>query len=479
MSIYRKLEEFIVEEDGIATVWAVFWFGLCLSISGLAIDTTNAWKVKQILQTTADISAHAGALELGTVGNDSIVAVVRSASNNYASINMNPARYGDVLADSDIKVGYWDNDEKIFTELTAGSVEPATAVRVVTRQDGTTTTGVGTFFLRFIGFKEFTVAATATVQRFVGRCEGDGIFTSGENNASAQQIFKDGFCMHGETKLNFAQKNIFEPGTVASTPVLENCGPSPTSCTNEHNPGIEAALRSISYPNNKVTKIETYIAELQFANSEYQPEYIDQTQSIVRVNAKDFDASSIETGRIYVVNCSSGQNLDLGVSVNDSGNNGNSNGKGKGKGNSGDDIGVTSLIKSEFVLIGLDCDFVFDPSIRYEDAVFATTSTSRQSISGAAGVVLGKDDGCTPGGEVVAITAGSVHFSAKLEAYDVEFIIREDLHLASNGNADSTHIGSSFYVGGNARVTSKHTFAGCNGATAPSFDLRYSWRIVS
>lgn len=137
------------------------------------------------------------------------------------------------------------------------------------------------------------------------------------------------------------------------------------------------------------------------------------------------------------------------------------------------------MLKSKFVLVGLGCDFVFDSSIRYEDAIFATTATGSKSISGSAGVVLGRDDGCSQGGEVVAITAGSVHFSAKLEAYDVEFIIRDDLHLASNGNAENIHTGSNFYVGGDVRITSQHTFAGCNGATVPPFDLKYSWRIVA
>ena len=60
-----------------------------------------------------------------------------------------------------------------------------------------------------------------------------------------------------------------------------------------------------------------------------------------------------------------------------------------------------------FVLVGIGCDFVFDSSIIYEDATFVTNATGRQTVSGAAGVVLGKNDGCTQGGEVVVITQQS------------------------------------------------------------------------
>jgi len=482
--VFRTMSRFSKNEDGIATVWSLFWLVLCLAISGIAVDTTNAWKTQQILQSTADVAAHAGALELGTVGNDSIIEVVREASNHYASLNVNSGRYGDILVDDDIQVGYWDNDAKTFTEMDAGSIQTPNAVRATTRRDGVASASVGTFFLRFVGFNEFTISTSAVVQRFVPQCEGDGIFANGENNSSAQQTFIDRFCMHGEKGITFAQRNTFEEGTIASTPNLDNCGPSFKSCTDAHNPGIEDALRAASNPNGKVAKIETYIAELQNRHSDYQPKYIDQNLPIIYLTANDFDASTIQARRIYVVSCNSGQNLNLSAP---SGGNENGNGKGKEKGNSNGNGGGNSghdeddgpLVKSEFVLVGLGCDFVFDSSISYEDATFATTATGNQTFSGSAGVILGKNDGCTQGGEVVAITTGSVHFSAKLEAYDVEFIIRDDLHLASNGNAESVHSGSNFYVGGDVRITSQHTFAGCNGKTIPPFDTKYSWRLVA
>ena len=168
-SLIRNTKRFIRNEDGIATAWAIGWLILCFSIAGLSIDATNAWKVKQILQTTADMASHAGGLELGTVGNDSIKAAVTISANQYASNNMRPARYGDVLVDSDILVGYWDGENKIFTEMVPGDVDIPNAVNVTTRQDGVNSSKVGTFFLRFVGFDAFTVATTSTVESFVSQ----------------------------------------------------------------------------------------------------------------------------------------------------------------------------------------------------------------------------------------------------------------------------------------------------------------------
>ena len=56
-----KLKSFSKDENGIVTVWAIFWMIICFALSGLAIDVTNAWKAHAILQSTADSAALAGA----------------------------------------------------------------------------------------------------------------------------------------------------------------------------------------------------------------------------------------------------------------------------------------------------------------------------------------------------------------------------------------------------------------------------------
>lgn len=468
-----NVTKFLRNEDGIATVWAIGWLILCFSIAGLSIDVTNAWKIKQILQSTADVSAHAGGLELGTVGNSKIEAAVIVAANEYATKNMHVGRYGDVLVDNDIKVGTWNQDTKVFTPLQSGSATIPNAVRVVTRQDGINSSRVGTFFLRFIGFDAFTVDAAATVEKFVSQCERDGLIAAGEVKLSTQQAFLDKYCVHGENGIDLSQDNYFELGTTASMEDLSNCGPSEVHCENEHNDGIEEALRQNSMTFGKVARIPTTIANLKNPSWADQPDYI-TNMSVNRIsNARNFDAAlDLEPNAVNIIRCSPGQNVSLGNAAFL-----NNNGNGK---NNGDDTIPPDILMKEIVIIGDGCDFGFDSTIRYEDAIIATTATGRQTFSGSADVTLGKDDGCDVGGEVALITAGDVNFAAKLDAYDVEMIVAGDVHLASRANhGDSIHVGTNVIAGGDIQVTTKHQFQGCaKDSNKPTVDIKYTLRFV-
>lgn len=203
----EKLQSFSKDEDGIATVWAMFWLILCFALSGLAIDATNAWKVQQFLQSTADASALAGSIELLTVDNSSIEATVEVEANRFATLNMNTARFGDVLFDQDVIVGYWNEGARTFTPMAVGDTAPVDAVRTITRQNDVQNHAVGTFFLRFIGFEKFTIATAATAKIFTAKCHFDGIIAQGTVKLSTKQQFLDEYCVHGELGIDISQDN--------------------------------------------------------------------------------------------------------------------------------------------------------------------------------------------------------------------------------------------------------------------------------
>jgi len=402
------------------------------------------------------VAAHAGALELGTVGNAQIEAAVIVSANEYAAKNMNVARYGDVLVDNDIQTGYWNSATRIFTELTAGDVSPPNAVRVTTRQDGVNSSKVGTFFLRFVGFDAFTVATSATVERFVSKCEKDGLFAMGAVNMSTQETFLDDFCVHGEGGVKVAQQNFFELGTVVSMANLDDCGPSSGSCTNGANPGIEEALRQYSMTFGKIARIPTGIQELQDPNSKLMPKYITSTVVNTIVNPRSFDvATDLVAGAVNIITCNrAGGRLSLGSSSD------------------------PGFLISNMVIVGKGCKFTFDDSVSVEDTIIATDATGNGTFAVSSGVTLGRNDGCTQGGEVVLISAGNVNFSAKLSMYDVEMIVAGNVGMASNANNMGINEGTSIWAGGDIKVTTKHTFSGCNGATNPTFDVKYTLRYV-
>jgi Flp pilus assembly protein TadG len=470
----QQTKRFIRNDDGIATAWAIGWLILCFSIAGLSIDATNAWKVKQILQSTADVAAHAGGLELGTVGNASIKEAVTISANQYASNNMRPARYGDVLVDTDILVGYWDGENKIFTEMVSGDVDIPNAVSVTTRQDGVNSSKVGTFFLRFIGFDAFTVATTSTVESFVSQCEQDGLIARGSVKMSTQQSFLGDFCVYGLSGIDASDQNYFAEGTTAGMLNLDDCGPLPENCTNEYNPGIEEALRQSNMTFGKIDRIAVNIGKLQDPLSDMIPWYIDRTQEVIEIDPKNFDIQTeFISGRIHVVKCTSpGQNVNLGGLANIANNGGNNTDTGAYT------IGQ-SILKSKMVIVGDNCDFDFDESVRFEDAYIATTATGQQTFSGSANVQLGENDGCDEGGEVTLITAGDVNFAAKLDAYDLEIVAAGDVGFASHANdGDSIHKGTNVWAGGDIRVTTKHTFEPCGLGGDTDYEQKFTLRYV-
>lgn len=464
---------FIRNEDGIATAWAIGWLILCFSIAGLSIDATNAWKVKQILQSTADAAAHSGGLELGTVGNSEIEAAVIVAANEYATKNMNVGRYGDVLVDTDIHVGFWDRENKVFIELKSGDVDIPNAVSVTTRQDGVNSSRVGTFFLRFVGFDAFTVAAESVVESFVSICEKDGLKAMGKVKMSTQQTFLGRYCVHGEGGIDMSDLNFYADGTIASMPNLSDCGPDISHCTDEYNDGIEAALtQDSSQTFGKLLRIDETIENLKdpFSEDIIELGYITNPDVII-IPVAEFDASQLVPGSIHFVECTRpGDDLNMGGLA-------SSNNEGNGT-DSGADTIVREITKVGVVVVADGCDFAFDQTIHYEDAVFATTSTTRQTVSGSAGVILGRDDSCDPGGEVAIVTKGDVNFAAQLNAFDLEMTVEGDVHFASLGNnGESIHEGTTVMAGGDIDITTQHTFANCYD-TETALDRKYTLRYV-
>ena len=175
-TVIFKFKKFYRDEEGIATVWAMFWLIICFALSGLAIDTANAWKVKQILQSTADVSSVSSAMEFYfTNPDDDLEERVKSVANAFATANMNESRYGDVLPDESIYLGHWDGNT-FSPDLSSGAISP-NAVLVITEQ--LDDFSLGTFFLRFIGILSFDVRASSVAAYIRPGCDGAAILSMG------------------------------------------------------------------------------------------------------------------------------------------------------------------------------------------------------------------------------------------------------------------------------------------------------------
>lgn len=487
IDVTEKLKRFRADEDGIATVWSIFWLIICFAISGLSVDVSNAWKVHTILQSTADSSALAGAYELQGVGktNTEIDAAVKDWAIDFAERNMHLDRYGDVLLPDDVQLGYWSGSS--FTPMansTDDTATPANAVRVITRQSGTgTSSGVGTFFLRFVGFDEFTVATSATVKIFSSKCDFDGIFANGTVHLSTDQTFLDDFCLHGELGVDVSEGNFFEEGTIVSMADLNDCGPDSNHCLDELNDGIELALTEHSISGGKPARIGDYLVDMNsYRNGAPLNKYLEDvhaytvelltdgydagsypgivTETHVPVFNEKFDMTLLKPGVINYIDCpSDGFDVNLSAQQSD----------------------AEPIMLQNIIVVGNGCDFKFNPTYQFANSIFSTNATGDETFTGVQGVALGLEDGdggCETGGDVTLITEGSVKFASQLTAYDLQIIAAKNVQLAAKSDALSTHVGTTIHAGGNVKITTEHTFRGCPGRTVSGFDRVFSWALV-
>src|ERR1700719_1619701 len=102
MKLLRSILRFGADEHGVGSIYMFVLLPLFLILAGLGMDGTAAFRTRDMLQSTADASALAGALQLPTGGaastNQQCGAVNKALI--YAQANMSVAGFGNVLNSS-------------------------------------------------------------------------------------------------------------------------------------------------------------------------------------------------------------------------------------------------------------------------------------------------------------------------------------------------------------------------------------------
>lgn len=121
------LARFRDDIEAASAAWSIFWTICFLLLAGFIIDTSNAYKYRQVLTATADSASLAAIMnyrELEYYGlydqndadyytNDGNAAPsgytrARTVARGIASRIMNTAKNGDVVADQDVELGHWN-----------------------------------------------------------------------------------------------------------------------------------------------------------------------------------------------------------------------------------------------------------------------------------------------------------------------------------------------------------------------------------
>lgn len=437
MSMFSKSNaeiksSFVANEYGSVTVWATAWTVIFLIIGGLAVDAGNAWRTKGMLQATADAAALAGAIELRATSD----VQARAEAIRIANLNL-----GDnVLRTTDIVSGSWSFDTR--TVNTAATLKDA--VQVTTRRTNATNNALPTFLLKLVGMRSWDVAARATAQRFIPRCIRDGLTARGRVEVSSNNNFVNDICLHGQAGVKISSNNYFEAGVKVTMPDLADLQiPASGLVTNA---GLEPALGENWNDPKIVDHINEIITALQNPASLRQPAYVNRSLAAVSMTGSTFNsATSLAAGRVYNINCTGGQAINIKNSV------------------------VNNVV------ITTNCKVSFSANSQVTNAIIATSNTSTTSMNGSAETKIGADDNCAPGGGAQLITAGSMHFSAKLNLFGSQVIVAGNVTIAAQAGGIQ---GASIQSGGDIKLTSNSSFGLCTGNVDQVLFQDY-YRLVS
>jgi Flp pilus assembly protein TadG len=452
-------------------LWLVGTFGL----GGFAVDTSKAWRMKTMLQATADAASNAGLLAL-TAGDDA-----SATARRYVELNLPAERMGEVLRASDVEVGIQNPLTGEFTstsavtpggQVTVGDVAVSggavlNAVRVTLYRAERNANAEPVTLLRVLGLPDWNLSVRSVSARFqtVGinpdepdSCLTQGVVARGTVTYTSNNVF-DHICVHGEEGVGMGNNNEYTEGTVISMPEIWrmlNLGKriNPKKQTGLFNPGV---LVQQSLDPVAVDSIEALV--------------LDYAQGATIMTIGDFGSHPLASGDHIHVHCTSAGTLNL-------------------PGGRWDDLILTT-----------NCDISFAQGSQFVNSVLGTTGDSGQSggalnglaesvlgldsawlpaklrdmfamsahalgagntvVSGASSVVFGEIDDCAAGGGSLLLAQGAVKFAAKSGIFGSTIIASGDIQLAANTLAVE---GPSILSGGSVQLPANQTFRGCAGA---------------
>jgi hypothetical protein len=219
-------------------VFSLFLLFLAALFGGLAVDVGNAWRYSELLKTTADVAAHAGAVVLSQGGTPDDARAAALAALDY---NMPEARFGRILAApmQDVRPVHYD---AATNQITADDADDGGANAIVVRVQRSAATGnpVPTMLLRLAGSTTWDLTSESVVALVATqRCQStDGLYARGLLLPGPGSHVGKNYCLHAQEKVVPGEGSFFEDGSGLSMPDLSRCG---SNCTEAVSDGVEAA----------------------------------------------------------------------------------------------------------------------------------------------------------------------------------------------------------------------------------------------
>ena len=412
----------VADDSGGMTVFGLYITLIALVIGGLALDVSNAIRMRTMLQMTADSAAHAALVvrETGTVED------AQAAAMDVVEGIMPTALYGPTVLASDIVFGTWDDATETFTANSASR----NAVLVDANQIAERNNSIGVFLLQFVGMDSWNILRRSVFTTYLPSCFREGLVAEDYVAVSSGNYYEKGFCIHANDFVELNSGNTFEDGVIVSMPdhtdvVLPNSGM-------DSNPGLPGALRDGSYHLRIVARINDIIAGVQDSNSAYYPSYLTSATAVKLSDKAKIDASVWQEGRIHTLTCKNSKNM---VQV------------------------EAGTILRNGVLV-TNCTISFGQGSILENVVMVNSSTEVDSFTAAQGLQLGRDDNCATGGGAQLVTLGGVKIPQGLRLFGGQILAAGDVSFTSDAGG---YEGGSIVSGGHIEGTTNSLMGACGG----------------
>lgn len=426
------------DERGSYTIWAVIWFMLYLGIGGLAVDLSDAYRNRSLLQSTADAAALAAAIALP----DQDAAVDEAVA--YAADNMEPGTHGQVLRDEEIVVGTWNIATESFS---AGGALP-NAVRVRTRRAAVNANPVAMNFLRFLSLfgvaPQLDVASQAIAIRYVPECINDGLIALTRVDTQSNNDYLRNICVHGQMDgVAVRQNNYFEPGVQVS---MGDLGDLFAPNMNGNDGLAQALVEGDVWPKD-IGALDAMLNTLRNLDSVYDPvyQYMYRTDSNGNLIYPDKVTSNnlpgtLQPYTVYDIDCSGQISLPANTTV-------------------------------EHVVVVASCRVHSAANLTLRDvAIFSTaTGGGNAAIHMAAQTTLGAADDCAVDGGVELFAYGDMHIAAQGDWHGLRIVSASDVQFT----ARNVGIHGMSVQAINIDFTSNNQFGLCSGNVPGPFAWHY------
>ncbi len=239
MTFLKKFKAFFADEEGAILPFVALAAPLFVFSLALVVDLDLGRLTGNKLQISADAASLAGAAVLPLKADVDAEAILY-ATKNYNTDNGNQAP---ILKTSEIEIGFWDENTRIFTAWTTASslfdrqwdpvtetfftvvTEPPGAlinsVWVRTRRDTANSNSLPSVFGGIAGFDYYDITRVAIAVNAgspgSGDCVGGGILSEDKNEGNSDNTF-DSFCLYGDPHVKISNDNFINEGSIFAMP---------------------------------------------------------------------------------------------------------------------------------------------------------------------------------------------------------------------------------------------------------------------